>query len=167
MIPEFLVSYLASDAIGDYLMAGREESGRPIDPGDGSTQPAPPPNPAPVRTIERRDPIRPRDYGTNRPIYIPPPAGGSSPPPGSQETPTDGQSFADRFGRFGVLADLARDLFGAGETGTPQPPIVVGDAGFSGTSGSGNTMLIVLVLAGVGFAGYWFLVRKKQQGGET
>src|SRR5262245_48489739 len=89
------------------------------------------------------------------------------PAPSGQSAPTDGDSltpvssYADKYGLGGVLADLFGRTFGASETDTPRPPIVVGDAGMTSAGGGGNLIMILLVLAVIGGAALWLFFRKK------
>lgn len=191
MIPQFLAGFIASHALED-VMADRTIEPREPMTGRGDqlrtlASPRTLPTRDPItrggggeRSIPIRAPISGRDMSGRTITDAPDPTGPTpnivppggfqnlfQPPPGSQSAPTDGEtigSYADAFGAFGVLADLFRGTFGAGETDTPQPPIVVGDAGYAGTGGGGNVLMILLVLAGVGGAAWYLFIRKKREG---
>ncbi len=193
MIPQFLAGFIASHALEDVMSERTLEPREPTTRGDQLRTLASP-RTIPTRDgilrggtaatdgrgVSTRAPISNRDMSgraiTDAPAptgptpNIVPPGGFQNlfqPPPGSQSAPTDGEtigSYADAFGAFGVLADLFRGTFGADETDTPQPPIVVGDAGYAGTGGGGNVLMILLVLAGVGGAAWYLFLRKKREG---
>jgi hypothetical protein len=116
-------------------------------------------------TLPVATPQRPQDTMINRAVMpsrsIAVVSGGNTPSSGAGATGAqNNQPYWSEFSPFQLLADVYRNTFGNSypvvPTGQQQiVPVPVGESGGSG----GNSLMILLILAGAGFAVWYFYFR--------